>query len=328
MKSLVLTQDGLQIADTPTPPLMPGYVRIEVRSVGISRTDLRIWKGEVDTDLPLILGHEFAGVVHESSDPEFKSGTPVTAEVDITDGNCWYCKNKKKHLCTSKKTLGITTDGAMAEYLCVPSDHVHKLPDEIDSVTGTFVEPLAIAIETYTRATVKPEESVLVIGTGKAGLLMSQVFDAFGADVYLLGDNQWHLGVARQVGLQNIVKRSDDWKRMILDATSGVGPSIVVEATGTNAGLQTALDIVRGDGTIALTGRSEGTFDIDPHSLISRELSIFGTVRGDYDMAIMMLNKGRIEVKRMVSKEFTLEQGAQAFEAALTPEVVKVNINI
>ena len=88
------------------------------------------------------------------------------------------------------------------------------------------------------------------------------------------------------------------------------------------------IDIVRGDGTIALTGRSEGTFNLDPQFLIGRELSIFGTIRGDFDMAIMMLQKGRIEVKRMVSKEFTLEQGAQAFEAALKPEVVKVNINI
>jgi threonine dehydrogenase-like Zn-dependent dehydrogenase len=307
---------------------MPGYVRIEVRSVGISRTDLRIWKGEVDADLPLILGHEFAGVIHESSDPEFKVGTSVTSEVDITCGTCWYCKNKKKHLCSTKKTLGISTDGAMAEYLCVPSENVHKLPDEIDSVTGTFVEPLAIAIETYTRSTVNPEESVLVIGTGKAGLLMSQVFDAFGADVYLVGDNQWHLGVARQVGLQNILRRSDDWKKTIRDATSDVGPSIVVEATGTNTGLTTALEIVRKDGTIALTGRSEGTFNLDPQNMISRELSMFGTIRGDYDMAIMMLQKGRIEVKRMVSKEITLEQGAQAFEAALQPEVVKVNINI
>ena len=328
MKSLVLTRDGLQVADTPTPPLMPGYIRIEVRSVGISRTDLRIWKGEVAADLPLILGHEFAGVIHESSDPEFKVGTPVTTEVDVSDGDCWYCKNKKKHLCNSKKTLGITTDGAMAEFICIPSELVHKLPDQIDSVTGTFVEPLAIAIETYTRSTVNPEETVLVIGTGKAGLLMAQVFDAFGADVYLLGDNQWHLGVAKQIGLQNIVNRSGDWKNTILNSTSGVGPSIVVEATGTHGGLQTALDIVRGDGTIALTGRTEGPFDVDPRHLISREISMFGTIRGDYDMAIMMLQKGRIEVKRMVSKEFTLEQGAQAFEAATKPEVVKVNINI
>ena len=328
MKSLVLTRDGLQIADTPTPPLMPGYVRIEVRSVGISRTDLKIWKGEVDADLPLILGHEAAGVVHESSDPEFKVGTPVTTEVNISCGSCWYCRNKKKHLCIVRKMLGVSTDGAMAEYLCVPSELIHKLPDQIDSVTGTFVEPLALAIETYTRATVNPEEQVLVIGTGKTGLLVSQVFDAFGADVYLLGDNQWHLGVARQVGLGNIINRSGDWKKRVLDATSDVGPSIVVEATGSHEGLQTALDIVRRDGTIALSGPSQNQFTLDPGLVIDREISIFGTNRGDFDMAIMMLQKGRIEVKRMVSKEFRLEDGSQAFEAATMPEMLKVNINI
>ncbi|MDF1539203.1 MAG: alcohol dehydrogenase catalytic domain-containing protein [Candidatus Thorarchaeota archaeon] len=328
MKSLIMTRDGLQIADTPTPPLMPGYVRIEVRSVGISRTDLKIWSGEVDVDLPLVLGHEIAGVVHESSDPEFKAGVPVTTESHLSCGSCFHCRNKKKHLCRAKKKLGFTVDGGMTEYLCVPSELIHKLPDPIDFLTGTFVEPLAVAIETYTRATVNPEEQVLVIGTGKTGLLVSQVFDAFGADVYLLGDNQWHLGVARQVGLGNILKRFEDWQKKILSATNGVGPSVVVEATGTHEGLQIALDIVRSDGTIALSGRSENNFNLDTRTIIDREISLFGTARGDFDMAIMMLQKGRIEVKRMISKQFSLEQGTQAFEAATKPENLKVNINI
>ena len=108
MQSLVLTQSGLQLADTPMPPAMPGDARIEVRSVGICGTDLAIWKGDIEVNLPLILGHEIAGVIHESSVPELSPGTLVTCETDLFCGRCWYCQNNLHHLCIAKETLGIS----------------------------------------------------------------------------------------------------------------------------------------------------------------------------------------------------------------------------
>ncbi|MHA1577467.1 MAG: zinc-dependent alcohol dehydrogenase [Candidatus Thorarchaeota archaeon] len=328
MKSLVLTHDGLQIADTPVPALMPGNVRIEVRSVGISRTDLRIWKGTLDAKIPLILGHEFTGVVHESSDPQISEGSLVTAEVDISCHTCWYCRNGQNHYCNKKLTLGRTTDGALSEYLTVPADIVHLLPDGVDTEAGTFTEPLASAIETYTRTSVEPEEDVLVLGTGKAGLLISQVYDAFGANVHLLGNNKWHLGLAKQLGLRNIFNETDsDWKERVMTSTHGVGPRVVVEATGTAEGISIALDIVRNGGVVALTDMSEIN-KFDSTEIVKRELTLIGSSKGSYEMAITMLSKGRIEVKRLISKEFTLEEGTEAFEYSTRPEVVKVRINI
>jgi len=327
LKSLVLTRDGFQIADTPVPPIMPGDVRIEVRSVGICRTDMKIWKGEIDVELPLILGHEISGIVHESTVPDISIGTPVTTEIDISCGTCWYCRNSKRHLCNAKKTLGVTTDGGLSEYIAVPNELIHPLPLGIDSIEGTFVGPLSNAIETYTRATVNADESVLIIGTGKMGLIVAQVFDAFGAEVYLLGDNQWHMGVARQLGLRNILDGKSDWRRTLRDSTK-VGPHVVVEATGTKTGLNIAMEVVRNDGTIALTGHHEADYQLNLREMISRELKLVGTSRGDYRMAIEMLQKGRIEVKKMITKQFPLEKGMQAFEEASKPEVVKVVINI
>jgi alcohol dehydrogenase len=327
VKSLVLTNNGFQIADTPIPPLLPGYVRIEVRSVGVSRTDLKIWKGEIEVKLPMILGHEIAGIVHESSIPDLAVGVPVTTEVDISCGSCWHCTHKAKHLCNSRETLGVTVDGGLAEYISVPYELIHTLPDPIDSVTGTFVEPLSKAIDTYTRTTVEPDESVLIVGTGKLGLLISQVYDAFGANVYLFGDNPWHLGVARQLGLRNTLQEGSNWKRKLLDETQ-IGPAVVVEATGSSAGLDLALSTVRSGGKVALTGRSVDEYTIDPEELIRRDISLIGTSSGDYKMAIEMLQKGRIEVKRLVSAQYPLEQATQAFEDSQKPEVVKVNIRI
>ncbi len=329
MQSLVLTRDGLQVADTPITPLMPGDVRIEVRSVGICGTDLAIWKGDLSTPLPIILGHEIAGVVHESSVPEFTHGAMVTTEVDLACGRCWYCKNHLKHLCITKQTLGITIDGGLREYLSVPADLVHHLPDGVDIVAGTFVEPLASAIQTQVDSPVGSGEVVLVLGSGKLGLLISQIYDATGANVFLLDRNRYQLGLGKQLGLTNTINTTEtDWKEAVLEATSGVGPPLVVEATGTPDGFIMALEIVRNRGTIALKSMHGNSVQINTTEIVNREIRITGTSRGPYDKALDMLSKGRIEVNRLVSKQFTLEEGAMAFEYANQPNVTKVLVNI
>lgn len=329
MQSLVLTADGLQIADTPIPPLMPGDVRIEVRSVGICGTDLAIWKGDYEAPLPIVLGHEIAGAVHESSVPDLKPDTIVTTEVDISCGRCWYCRTDNRHHCADKQVLGVTRDGGLSEFISVPADLVHPLPAGIDVMSGTFVEPLASAIKTMTDSPVDEGEPMLVIGSGKVALLMAQVYDAHGADVYIVGRNRWQLGLARQLGLMNTIDINEsDWKKEILAVTHGVGPRVVAEATGNVEGFRMALDIVRNGGTINLKSMHGRDFVFDPSDIVAKEIRISGVSSGPFDKAIEMLKRGRIEVKRLVSKSFRLEEGAKAFEYADQPSVTKVVINI
>ena len=328
MQSLVLTADGLQIADTPIPPLMPGDVRIEVRSVGICGTDLAIWKGDYEAPLPIVLGHEIAGAVHESSVPELAPGTIVTTEIDVSCGRCWYCRSGTRHHCTEKEILGITRDGGLSEYLSVPADLVHPLPAGVDVLSGTFVEPLASAIKTVSDSPADEGEPVLLIGSGKLALLLAQVYDASGADVFIVGRNRWQLGLARQLGLLNTMDINTDWKKKILDATHNVGPRVVVEATGNTDGIAMAFDVVRSGGIVNLKSMHGLSYHFDPTTIVNKELTIFGSSRGPYTEAIEILKKGRIEVKRLISKEFRLEEGAKAFEYADQASVTKVVINI
>jgi threonine dehydrogenase-like Zn-dependent dehydrogenase len=329
LKSLVLTRDGLQLADTPIPTLMPGYVRIEMRSVGVCTTDINIWRGEISVDLPLVLGHEISGVVHESSVPEICAGSMVTSEVDITCGRCWYCTHNQKQHCSEKSTIGIDTDGGLSEYLCVPAENIHILPDGVDILSGTFVEPLATAIEAYNRSPVTDNEPVLVMGDGKLGILVAQVYDAFGADVYLLGTNQWKLGAARQLGLRNAINVANpDWKRKILDITHGVGPRVIVESTNNIDGLRSAFDVVRSRGIITTLSMHGFSMDFKPTDIVDREITLIGVSRGEFPQAIDMLAKGRIMVKKLVTKEFSLDDGAEAFAFATKPDANKIIINI
>ncbi|MFW9844497.1 MAG: zinc-binding dehydrogenase [Candidatus Thorarchaeota archaeon] len=329
MHSLVLTADGLQLADTPIPPLMPGDVRIEVRSVGICGTDIAIWKGDYEADLPLVLGHEFAGVIHESSVQDISPGTPVTTDIDITCGRCWYCRSGARHYCVQKETLGITRDGGLSEYVCVPADIVHPLPDDLNIMDATFVEPLASAIKTMQLAPAKDDEPILILGSGKLALLIAQVYDAHGATVHIVGRNRWQLGLAKQLGFQHTYDVvENDWKSDILNITHGVGPRVAIEATGNVDGIAMAFDIVRNGGIVSLKSMHGCEFPFDPTQIVNKELTIYGSSRGPYDQAIDMLAKGRIEVKKLISKEFKLEDGNKAFEFASQPTVTKVVINI
>ncbi len=329
MQSLVLTADGLQIADTPIPPLMPGDVRIEVRSVGICGTDIAIWKGDFEVPLPIVLGHEITGSIHESSVPELSPGTLVTTEIDISCGRCWYCRSGKRQYCSDREILGITRDGGLSEYISVPADLVHPLPAGVDVLSGTFVEPLASAIKTVTDSPAEVGEPVLIVGSGKIALLLAQVYDASGADVYIAGRNRWQLGLARQLGLLNTVDvTTSDWEKKILAATHDVGPRVVVEATGNIDGIRIAFDIVRNGGVVNLKSMHGLDFSFDPTKIVNKELTVLGASRGPYNKALEMLQKGRIEVKRLVSKSFRLEDGTKAFEYADQPTVTKVVINI
>ncbi len=329
MQSLVLTRDGLQLADTPRPPLMPGNVRIEVRSVGICATDIAIWKGDYEVNLPLVLGHEIAGVIHESSVPDLRRGTAVTTEVDVPCSKCWYCRHNQPARCKEKEALGITTDGGLAEFLSVPAELVHPLPEGIDITTGIFVEPLASAIETFERAPADHDEPVVIIGSGKIGLLVAQVYDAFGANVIVADRNRWQLGLVRQLGIPNIVNtNSPDWKQQILDLTTDVGPRVVIESTSNPAGITMAIDLVRDGGIIGLKSIHGEDVSFNPSEIVQRELTMFGNFAGPYQKAVDMLDKGRIEVKRLITKEFRLEDGPKAFEFASEPSTTKVVINI
>ena len=325
MQSLVLTADGLQLADTPMPPVMPGDVRIEVRSVGICGTDIAIWKGDYEVELPLVLGHEFAGVIHESSVPDILPGTLVTSDIDISCGRCWYCRNGARHNCPNKQVLGFTRDGGLSEYVSVPADLIHPLPLGIDTTEATFIEPLASAIKTYQQAPPKDDESVLILGSGKLGLLLAQVYDAHGADVHIVGRN----GLARQLGFQHTYDTgSTDWKSAVRKVTHNVGPRLVIEATGNTDGIAMALDIARNGGIVALKSMHGCQFTFDPSIIVNKELTIYGASRGPFDQAIDMLAKGRIEVKKLITKMFKLEEGTKAFEFAAQPTVTKVIINI
>ncbi len=329
MQSLVLTPDGLRLADTPMPPLLPGEVRIEVRSVGISATDIAVWDGRLKVEQPVVPGHQVAGVVHESTDPSLTPGTPVATQGDIGCGTCWYCTDGKMHLCRKRRTLGVDRDGGLAEYVSVPAEAVHVLPEGVDSKAATFMTPLACAIAIAENVPAQEDEPVLIVGCKEEGLLTAQVYDAFGAQVYIVDSNKYRLGTAKKIGLTNVIPMERvGWMRRIFDIADGVGCRVVVNTLGSHLGMNASLEAVRNGGTIVLNGFHTYALPMDSAEVIGREIVLWGVRGGPYDEALGMLSKGRIEVRQIVSASFGLDEGVKAFEKASDPTVTKVVIDI
>jgi threonine dehydrogenase-like Zn-dependent dehydrogenase len=160
-------------------------------------------------------------------------------------------------------------------------------------------------------------------------LLTAQVYDAHGANVQITAASQRELGLARQLGFTKTINTATkDWERETLRLTHDAGPRVIIEATGTAKGLETSLRVVRSQGVVALVSILGHMLPVDSSKIVDREIQVLGVSRGPFDKAIDMLVKGRIEVGRLISRHFNLEEGARAFEYASQPDVQKVIVTL
>ena len=331
MKAAILTEKGIIVKNVPKPNISNTDVLIRVKSVGICGTDIAIYKGTYKKNLPLILGHEFSGVVEEVGEnvKNVSVGDRVTREINISCGSCYYCSHGMPTHCLNRKAIGISTDGAMAEYVKVPARNVHRLPDQIDFDDGTFVEPLAAAIETFIMSPIKENSCVVIYGSGKMGLLIAQVAKVYGAEKTIVIDKvDWKLKLAKQLGVDvTINSQNENVKARVLEECNGVGADIVVEVTGSPSVFSKCFDIVKARGTIALKSTHGVNTPINITDIVVRELKIQGSRCGPFEPAIELLSSGEIKVKPLISKIFPIDETDEAFKAAMSPDTIKVIIH-
>ncbi len=171
--------------DLPVPRPAPGEALIKVLAAGICNTDLEIVKGYMEFEG--VLGHEFVGVVEESETPGLV-GKRVVGEINCACGCCLQCDEGRPHHCPERTTLGISgRDGAFAEYLVLPEENIHVLPDFLPQYTAVFVEPVAACLRVLEQVHISPDDRVLILGAGKLGQIMAQVMRLTGCDLLLAG---------------------------------------------------------------------------------------------------------------------------------------------
>jgi len=335
MKALVLYSPGvLRLMDVPVPELGEGQVLIKVERSGICGTDKAFYKGTYSPGkIPIILGHEVSGRVvdvgkRQGGSGESLIGSRVTTEINFNCGRCWYCRNGLPTHCPYRKTLGISVDGSFAEYVVSRYDLVHVVND-LTPIQASFVEPLAAVVEMVELAPLPRNANVAVIGVGTIGLLalglLSKLYEPRLLVAVARPDTP-KKSMAFEMGAHEVLSDEELNEVIVKKTPEGAGFDYVVEASGNPEGLQKAVEIVRPRGVIAVKSTHGIRAGIDVTKLVVKEVSLVGSRCGPFKKAIKLLREGVIKVDRLVTSEFPLSRGVEAFEKSFERGEVKVHI--
>ncbi len=313
MNALVFDGELNLDRDHPAPRVPSGESLVHVLRAGICNTDLEIIKGYMGYHG--VLGHEFVGIVE---DGELK-GARVVGEINAYDGTCPTCLRGDVTHCPNRTTLGIVDrDGALAEYLTLPTRNLHRVPDVVSDEQAVFTEPLAAACEIPDRVHIRPTDRVCVIGDGKLGLLCAQVLHLTGCDLLAIGRHADKLMILKMRGIPTTT--DPDSIRGTFD--------VAVDCTGQASGFELARKLLRPRGALVLKSTFHGAQEMPFAPIVIDEVSIVGSRCGPFEPALRLLEKNLVDVESMISAEFPLARGVEAFQAAATPGMLKVQIKM
>lgn len=339
MKALVKYKDGpgnMELRDIPEPQPGEGQIKIEIKETGICGSDLHIYNSDIAIPVktPVVPGHEFSGVV-SSIGPgitKFKPGDRVVAEAAyFYCRDCKYCREGFYNLCVHKKSLGYWYNGTFERYTIVEEANVHLLPDEIDFLSGAMLEPLACCTHAiYDCCHIEAGDVVLVSGPGAIGLIAAQIAKAEGAEVIITGTNAdtERLQKAGELGVPHAVNIQEEKIKEIVDnLTDGYGVDVVLECSGSEAGIRSGLELVKKRGyycQIGLTGKPV-MFDIE--QICYKEIHFSGSMASIYlnwEKGIKLLKQGLVQLRPLATHHIRLEEWEKAFQMFQNKEGIKL----
>jgi 2-desacetyl-2-hydroxyethyl bacteriochlorophyllide A dehydrogenase len=313
MRAAVVKSIGevvIENVDDPTPG--PGEVVIEVAACGLCGTDLHILQGEFAPSLPLIPGHEFAGVVVASGPgvTDIQEGDRVAVDPSLYCNECHYCRRGRNNLCLRWGALGVTVAGGAAEFVAVPAANCVRLPDHVASADATLIEPLSCAIRGYDVLSSQLGSHVLIYGAGTMGLMMLKLAERVGAaSVDVVDLNPDRLTIARKLGVSHAAASAEEMEPPF-------GWDLVVDATGNLAAIQDGLGRVGPGGTFLQFGVSDydARATIEPYRIYNKEITITGSmaVLHSYERAAELFATGLLDAGIFITDRLPLERYADA----------------
>lgn len=312
MKAVVF--DGrAEVREVPVPVPEDGEALVRVRMAGICGTDLELLRGY--KDFRGIPGHELVGVVEEASDSRWV-GKRVVAEINVTCGQCPLCREGHGKHCLERQVLGlIGRPGAFAEFVTVPVENLHEVPESVVDEEAVLTEPLAAALDVW-EAGIEPEDPVLVLGAGRLGTLIALALYYRGAKVEVVEKSPDKLSVLETMGVK--VRKG---------SPQPIYPW-VVEATGSTAGFEAALAWTKPTGTVVLKSTTHEAVSVEMSRIVVDEIRIVGSRCGAFPPALEALVSGRLPVQRLVSDKYPLSRVRDALDCSTQPGVFKVLLDL
>lgn len=317
MRALVFDESLTYRPRHPDPAEAEGDTLLRVRRAGICSTDLEICKGYMG--FRGVLGHEFVADVVSSPQKDL-IGQRVAGEINVVCGRCDLCLSGLSSHCRNRTVAGILNHGgAFADFLRLPAANLHVVPNNVEDDQAVFVEPLAAACQILKQIKLDGNKWVTVLGDGRLGLLCAQVLRNAGCPVRVIGKHAEKLTLCEKWGIRS---------RPLADIVPRHDQDVVVDCTGSGAGFEMAMQMVRPRGTIVLKSTVAVGKPMNLAPLVIDEIQVIGSRCGPFREAIRALSEKSVEVTSLIHRRMKLEQGVEAMELANRPGVLKVVLTV
>lgn len=312
-----------------------GEALVEVKYCGICGTDIAIFRGvHPRAKYPLIMGHEFSGIVREIKSDSLEIGDRVVVNPLISCSKCRPCIEQNEHICQNLKLLGIDRNGGFAKYVVVDAKKLHKIPEKMDLLTAALVEPFATAVHAFWKASPKKDDLVLILGGGPIGFATGLFFKNNGIEkIYFSEISDFRISILKKFDFQIINPSNEVLLEKIKKVSQGNLADIVVMAAGTHEPVSTMVSLAKVLGLIVLVGIVHEPPLVDLMNIVFKELTVKGArVYRDLDFAkaIDFVAENQNILKNFISEVFPLEKLEDALAFAINPEkstkvVIEIN---
>ncbi len=331
-----LQPQAVELRELAVPELGEEDVLLRVGAASVCGSDVHQYLNRQSwpVKVPVVLGHEFCGRVARvgARVRGFKEGQRVVSETAASIcGRCLYCRTGEYNLCPHRAGFGYGTHGGMAEFVRVPERCLHHIPDGLPFERAALTEPCCVAYNAVAvKSRIRPGDVVVVLGPGPIGLLAAEMARINGAGTLVVSGTRQDLSrleAARRLGLTHAVDSEEtDLRALVHGLGDGLGADLVVDATGSSAALEQALDIVRPGGQVTKVGWGPQPLGFSLDALVQKAVTLQGSFSHtfkNWEQVVRLLAGGQINLDPIVSCVSPLESWRDCFDGMHTGRYVK-----
>ncbi|MGO1383442.1 MAG: zinc-dependent alcohol dehydrogenase [Arachnia sp.] len=312
--------DLVEVATVPMPEVPTGWALVRIAYNGVCGTDLSIFHGKHPrASAPLIMGHEMSGWVEVAGATGPAAGSLVIVEPLISCGTCKACTDGHRHVCRNLGLYGIDAPGGMAEYVALPPEVLHPVPDGVDPKTATLAEPLAVAVHAVNLSGMERGDTVAVYGAGPIGVLTALVARHEGAGTVVITEpSPWRRQVAESMGF-TVVPEGSSMMETLSALTDGEGADTTFDSAAHPSVAAEVNAVTRVLGRIVVVGVYKQPAPIDLQAVCFKEQSMVGVrvyTTSDVTRAIELIASDALGLEKFPTKSFPLEEVSAAMAAA------------
>jgi len=326
LAACTVSRESIEYQRLAEPTILAGHALVRVHHVTLCGTDLHIWEDDYATELPIVQGHEFVGVIEglpAGVPGTWAIGDRVAVSPVFSCGTCYACSIGRTNACADVSVYGCYEDGALVELINVPFEKLHRVPADLPLHIASLWEPMSIAMQAVNRSCPVRGEKAVVLGCGPIGLLITLYLTDLGIDVLAADTLEGRTAFARQFGAEQtmLVDPAQDFptaeQAPAVDIFSrGQGPSLVFEATGMPSSLTNALRMVATAGRVVAVGISDREVTLSMRTIPVKEIDVIGS-RNSLDLvdaSLELLSRHPEQAAALITHRFAFGDLGSAFE--------------